>query len=442
MKKLISTLLFSLTAAVLLSFGANAMVVIDNCDQFVLNDISLWGGTSPEAVTSNDAPEGTGYVKATPANGLMILGKGFDDTDVSAYPYLWLDVYVSDASSLTYGQIEITSSGRPDSEESSWEVLSLKLQNGWNHLKLKISDAGSEGGSFNNTKFNSFRIYAGTSNENAYLCVDGLGFGTETECKLVIDNCDKLGEESDVTGNTWVADGLLTVAEHGKDEVPEGEGCIYAEDSSTVILQCNAFTPFDISEYVENGYLMFWFYTSDRIGTQYTGQIELTSSGASDAEEITWSMEDLGKIKTGWNKVALPFYWANIMSSTDLTAINFFRIYDFVMSQDDVIEFRVDNICVGTREEAIAAGFLEEEESTPETTERPDEITTEAPKESTSDSKHETITDSDTAAATTPSSGEQDGNTGLIVGICIAAVVVIAAAVILILKVKKGKNVK
>ena len=444
MKKHISIFLLTLTAVLLLSFGTNAMVVIDNCDKFVLNNISLWGGTHAEAITSDEAPEGSGYIKAIPANGLMILTKAFDNTDVSAYPYLYLDIYLSDASSVTSGQLEITSSGRPDSEESSWEVPSLKLTDGWNHLKLKISDANAEGGSFNVKNFNTFRIFVYTSNENNVLCADRLGFGTAEECKLVIDNCDKLGEESSVTGNTWIGGGLYTVTEHGKDEVPEGEGCIYQTDSATIILQCTSTETFDISEYEEDGYLMFWFYTSDHLGTQFTGQIELTSSGASDVEELTWSMSDIKrKINNGWNKIALPISSAQKMSDTDLSAINFFRIYDFVISEDDAIEFRVDNVCVGTKDEAIAAGFITEEEiTTPDTTEKPSDNTSEAPKESVSESRKES--EVNTATETTPSadSDKDSGNTGLVVAICIAGVIIIAAAVIVFIKIKKAKSSK
>ena len=66
---------FALTATIMLPFAASASVVIDNRDTFVESAEQLWGGTNPEAVTSNDAQEGTGYVKAGVSNGMAILGK-------------------------------------------------------------------------------------------------------------------------------------------------------------------------------------------------------------------------------------------------------------------------------------------------------------------------------------------------------------------------------
>ena len=73
--------------------------------------------------------------------------KAFSQThtgiDNSGSLSFWL--YVSDASKLEGGQIEITSSGKPDTDEYSWLVGSLNLSNGWNELHLQISSTAKMG---------------------------------------------------------------------------------------------------------------------------------------------------------------------------------------------------------------------------------------------------------------------------------------------------------
>ena len=109
---------------------------------------------------------------------------------------------------------------------------------------------------------------------------------------------------------------------------------------------------------------MFDLYLSDGYGTSLGGQIELTSSGSCDGEEITWNMAQLSYIDKGWNKVALSFADADAwMNNVDLTQIDTFRIYDFVVA-GDYVEMIVDNICVGTYDEAVELGFLTPAEET------------------------------------------------------------------------------
>ena len=82
--------------------------------------------------------------------------------DVSAYKngYLHLWVWVSDASALGSGQIEITSGGDCDKQELNWPIKGYVKQDGWNELYLPLATAGKTGGEFNYKALNYMRIYA------------------------------------------------------------------------------------------------------------------------------------------------------------------------------------------------------------------------------------------------------------------------------------------
>jgi hypothetical protein len=92
---------------------------------------------------------------------------------VSAYKngYLHLWVWVSDASALGSGQIEITSGGDCDKQELNWLIKSYIKQDGWNELYLPLATAGKTGGEFNYKALNYMRIYApiqGNADVNYY----------------------------------------------------------------------------------------------------------------------------------------------------------------------------------------------------------------------------------------------------------------------------------
>jgi hypothetical protein len=87
------------------------------------------------------------------------------------------------------------------------------------------------------------------------------------------------------------------------------------------------FDPLDISAY-ENKYLHLSVYVED--ATKFGGgQIELTSGGSCDINEMTWELG--GRItENGWNEIWLPISFAETKATggnVDLTAVNFLRLY-------------------------------------------------------------------------------------------------------------------
>jgi len=129
--------------------------------------VTGWSSTNGAELDSENKQEGFASLSCT-GGGTDKFKKTFDPPvntfcDESSYFNLW--VYVSDVSAFDGGgQIEITSSGRPDVDEYSWSVPSLNLSDGWNELRLKISDASSNGNP-DLSAINFFRFYQFVSGE-------------------------------------------------------------------------------------------------------------------------------------------------------------------------------------------------------------------------------------------------------------------------------------
>jgi len=115
-------------------------------------------------VDNADKKEGIASIKFT-GSGTDWFAKTFSQVytgvDESGYLNLWL--YVSDPASFDgEGEIEITSSGGPDTDEYSWSISALGLTAGWNELVLPISSA-TKSGSPDLKAINFFRVYQNLS---------------------------------------------------------------------------------------------------------------------------------------------------------------------------------------------------------------------------------------------------------------------------------------
>ena len=98
-------------------------------------------------------------------------------------------------------------------------------------------------------------------------------------------------------------------------------------------------TPFNSGVTEESGVLQFWYYIDDasQIGT--SNQIELGSGGKNDVDEYNWKLN--GIVQNGWNLLKLNFKNAGKMGNPDLSAINWFRIYD---NKNGSVTTRIDAI--------------------------------------------------------------------------------------------------
>ncbi len=135
---------------------------LDNCES-----IDGWAGGDSGPVLDSDNPQEGSYAIRFNSGGGFVIQKNFEppvDSKVSKeYGVLQFDLYISDVSLFNWdwpGQIEITSSGNPDSQELHWNFTGqLRLRNGWNRVVLKLSEAEISGGNIDLSAINFFRIY-------------------------------------------------------------------------------------------------------------------------------------------------------------------------------------------------------------------------------------------------------------------------------------------
>jgi hypothetical protein len=154
-------------------------VVFDACD---LKD--GWQTVGEVNITTPGQKEGIGYIKNTIANGgdfmqfIKDVAAPINTTfteNTGRFQFWW---YVSDVSLLKAdGSIEITSSGKSDTNESAWDIAPLipTLKNGWNLVTLDFNKSNKSGdGGADYTAINHFRIFFWTTGKDHADLVTGI----------------------------------------------------------------------------------------------------------------------------------------------------------------------------------------------------------------------------------------------------------------------------
>ena len=138
--RVFAILLFTLLPRVIF-----AQVVIERCDV-----TTGWHGAQSILVDNTDKKEGSASLKTEAKTGNSIwYSKSFSDTytGISNTGYLSFWLYVSDASKLEGGQVEISSSGASDKNRYIWLLNKENIADGWNNIQLQISsDSKTDGG--------------------------------------------------------------------------------------------------------------------------------------------------------------------------------------------------------------------------------------------------------------------------------------------------------
>ncbi len=135
--------------------------MIESCD-----DIAGWQSAGALTLDETDCQEGEGAVSTVNGASGFRLQKTWG-AEIVPTPFegghfqFWL--YVSDASAVNGvdSQVEIGSGGKADANELNWKLPTL--QNGWNKVDLKLSDATAVGGEIDLRAMNWFRIYSQTT---------------------------------------------------------------------------------------------------------------------------------------------------------------------------------------------------------------------------------------------------------------------------------------
>ena len=110
---------------------------------------------------------------------------------------------------------------------------------------------------------------------------------------------------------------------------------ITGSPTDNVLFQLNIRPTIDLSEITE-GYIHMWICIDDpsKMGV---GQLEVTSSGTCDVEEINWSFGS--NLEEGWNELYFPLNSAGITGGEcEMDEINYMRLYTIGRSENVIID--------------------------------------------------------------------------------------------------------
>jgi len=282
----------------------------------IWDDKDFKSGGGSISVTSKPHDSEPGYTQfLTPGEESGGIRPRFD---ISSIPFegahMLLTMYCSDATHFersANGQIEIGSAGIFDQEEICWTFGEFELRDGWQTLDLSLPE-GNAMGSIRTSKLDWFRLYHLKEQSPTTLKFDEIRFYYKT----LVDACD---EES-----TWTSTNGLTLDE---SDFKEGEACVAGKNKEGIFsIEKKYKKSYYAPARKSDGYLQFWMYVSDP--TPFStggGQIEITSSGTCDVQELGWSIPTLNK---GWNKIVLKLSDGVARGGDiDLKHINFFRVW-------------------------------------------------------------------------------------------------------------------
>ncbi len=141
------------------SINASYINYLDDCDA-----TTGWNATT--SLNKTDIKQGTGSLQFTGSSTheFSKVFTPFNSNIPAANAALKFWYYVSDVSKFsTANQVELGSGGKNDVLEYNWSLTGLV--NGWNYINLKISAAGTSGGTPNFEAINWFRVYHAKTGE-------------------------------------------------------------------------------------------------------------------------------------------------------------------------------------------------------------------------------------------------------------------------------------
>lgn len=414
MTKLIKITLMTLALLAMLSICASAkIIVIDNMD-----DVSPWTGRGKVTLETENIKEGTGAVKSEDSTLLQIQRNFKEPLDLSEYEddgviSVWVYIDNIDNFDSRDNQFEFTSSGNCDVEESAINIGNEWFEPGWNHFLFTMADFSSYEADW--SRINFIRMYKFMTGPN-YWIWDDLKIGHESDFgigKVKVKKEAQLAESFD-DSNAFNVDTQYAI---------EGTGCATATGTGSIIIERKYDTPMDLSVLKENGYVYVWIYVENAAALQKSdGQLELTSSGTGDTNELSWALHDNVEFKDGWNELLLQ---VDPNTDCDLSAVNYLRLY---LLSDTENTIKIDRLMVGTGPDF----GLKPPETEPPATEAPE---TEPPAET---AEGETSAPAGEGEA---EDAEPDSSNTILI-IIIAAVVIVVILVIIIAASSKKREKK
>jgi len=300
-----------------------------------------WETVGAPVVVSAGQKQGTGYIQGMitpPNNFLQFIKTRIPPLDTKLtkengeLTFWW---NIPDVTKLKAdGQIQVSSSGGPDSKRFGWAIADLlpSLKNGWNQLTLSFATANVAGdGEPDLSAMNYFKIFFWTTDNvtaNFACGIDAIQFKAHTVTTppptvgVEIDNCDSVG--------AWQTVGTPVIVTTGQKE-----GTGYLQGTLTTGNDFLQFirplaAPVDTKVTMSTGQLQFWFYVPDVTLLKLDGQIQFSSANDPDNKRIGWGLADIiPTLHNGWNQLKLNFRDAYVSGDggPDLTAMNYFKMF-------------------------------------------------------------------------------------------------------------------
>ena len=175
-------------------------VMLDNCDS------STWHGSTGKNYEEKTEGNASVFWNITKGGSFVVHRSWSTPVNAEGANYLEFDIYVSDADafySITGGNsIELTSGGGCDVEETAWNLNSLEVQTGWNHISLL-----AEGGGCDLSRINYMRFYA-------------LGHNNEQPYTIMIDNIQMVYRDPSDIGGIEVPDDYILGTQGPETAIP------------------------------------------------------------------------------------------------------------------------------------------------------------------------------------------------------------------------------
>jgi hypothetical protein len=187
---------------------------------------------------------------------------------------------------------------------------------------VKVTQTGSAAGNY--WSIHEFNVY----NTSGTPTPTSTPTPTPVPGGATLDTCDSL------TG--WSSHNTLSLDTTNKQQ---GTGCLSETGAIEGQFWKSFSTAVNTGVTESAGYLEFEYYISDATKLGTNSQIEISSSGAADVNEYSWSMPT--GLVNGWNHFKLKLSNAGKSGTPNLSAINWFRIYNFVTAS---VTAKIDNI--------------------------------------------------------------------------------------------------
>jgi hypothetical protein len=388
-----------------------ASYMLDDCDT-----LTGWNSSTTLILNNIDKQEGDNSLQFTGSGDVeyrKVFSPAYNSSINEEDAVLQFWYFVSSATRMSSSnQVELGSGGTNDVDEYFWTLTGL--QTGWNLISLKLRDAAKTGNP-DLTAINWFRLYNvksgtvrtrideiqildyGTAAPKYSLTVNnGSGSGQYLEDSEIIVNLNTppngfkfngwesnsgnvlilnpyvssttvflFDEDSEITANYIVAGDYLDDCDavagwsgalsFNTNDNQEGLGCLEFTGLGTDEFNKQFSTPYNSNGNESNTTLSFWYYISDPSLVRANNQVEISSSGGADVDEYNWSLTGL---TAGWNFIELNVADANKIGNPDLSAINWFRFYQFkrsaVTTRIDAIQLLGGSLSTGETESLYA----------------------------------------------------------------------------------------